>query len=105
MCVHICFSVCQFKVEYNVKYGNVHASTDEVKKVIQKCNLEKTIEKFPEGLSTMVLEAVTVAAIISLVMMKLLVFHPSFTLCLSLLFATIVYYALLCSALLHRMIY
>jgi ABC-type multidrug transport system fused ATPase/permease subunit len=41
-------------VEYNLRYGNVSASHEELQSALEKCNLIETIEKLPLGLQTSV---------------------------------------------------
>jgi len=41
-------------VEYNLRYGNVSASHEELQSALEKCNLIDTIEKLPLGLQTSV---------------------------------------------------
>jgi len=41
-------------VEFNIKYGNAHATEDDIVNVIEKCNLVDTIKKLPQGLQTKV---------------------------------------------------
>lgn len=39
-------------IDYNIRYGRVNATSDEVQRAIDKSNLRGTIDKFPLGLLT-----------------------------------------------------
>ena len=39
-------------IDYNIRYGRVNATSDEVQRAIDKSNLRGTIDKFPLGLMT-----------------------------------------------------
>lgn len=39
-------------VEYNIRYGKMHATSDELSSVLEKCNLLPVIAKLKQGLQT-----------------------------------------------------
>jgi len=41
-------------IEFNIRYGNMSASAEEVRESVRRCNLEPTVERLRDGLSTRV---------------------------------------------------